>query len=227
MCNNAVVSTRRETEKLEHKYIDRQCILCEQSQPSEGLSYMSNGDGTCFVALGDCTDDNVVIPDYSPSGEKVVQIKAYAFAGHPTIKSIQIPETVTVIGKGAFEDCVELEKVNLPGNIKKIDSYTFNGCKKLKEITIPAGVSYIGEEAFADCVSVESIVIPANVKKIGKFAFKNFSGCDGTVTFEIYADWKLYDDYGNLDHIVDFGNGTFTPVQYLTCIFTDYMWKRG
>ena len=226
-CNNALVRTRRETEKLEHKYIDRQCILCEQPQPSEGLMYMSNGDGTCIVAQGDCTDENIVIPEYSPSGEMVVQIKAFAFAGNTTVKSILIPETVTAIGQGAFENCVELESVNLPGNIKMIDSYTFNGCKKLKEITIPAGVGYIGEEAFADCVSVESIVIPANVKKIGKFAFKNFSGCDGTVTFEIYAGWKLYDDYENIVNIVDFGNGTSTPIQYLTLRFTDYTWKCG
>lgn len=226
MCNNAVVSTRRETKKLNHQYKDGQCILCEQSQPSEGLSYMSNGDGTCFVALGDCTDDNIVIPDYSPSGEKVVQIKAYAFAGHPTIKSIQIPETVTVIGEGAFEDCVELEKVNLPNKITVINSYTFSGCKKLSEITIPSGVTYIGMEAFANCVSVKSIVIPASVTKIGKFAFMNFSGCAGTVTFEVYTDWILYDDDGNEVHMIDFENNVSTPALLLTFKYYDYMWKR-
>ena len=226
-CNNALVRTRRETEKLEHKYIDRQCILCEQPQPSEGLMYMSNGDGTCIVAQGDCTDENIVIPEYSPSGEKVVQIKAFAFAGNTTVKSILIPETVTAIGQGAFENCVELESVNLPGKIKAIEPFAFNGCKKLKEMAIPAGVYRIGEKAFADCVSIESIVIPASVTKIGKFAFKNFSGCDGNVLFEIYAGWKLYDDYGNMIDVVDFGNGSSTAVQYLTFRFTDYIWKRG
>ncbi len=226
-CNHAVVRTRRETRRLDHQYKDGQCMSCDQPQPSEGLMYMSNGNGTCFVTLGDCTDEDIVIPDYSPSGEKVVQIKAYAFLGNTRVKSVRIPETVTTIGEGAFEDCVELERVNLPSKIKMIDSYTFNGCKKLKEITIPAGVYYIGEEAFADCVSVESIFIPASVMKIGKFAFKNFSGCDGTVTFEIYAGWKLYDDSENMVGIVDFENGTSTPVQYLTVRFADYKWKRG
>ncbi len=227
MCNDAIVRTHRETEQLDHKYKDGLCMLCEQPKPSEGLLYMSNGDGTCFVALGDCTDEDIVIPDHSPSGEKVVQIKAYAFAGNKQVKSIQIPETVTAIGEGAFEACVELESVNLPSNITMIRSYTFNGCKSLKEITIPAGVYYIGEEAFADCVSVENIVIPASVTKIGKFAFRSFSGCDGTVTFEIYTGWMLYDDNGNADMIVDFANGMSTPVLYLTFRFTEYTWKRS
>ncbi len=226
-CNDAVVRTRRETEKAEHQYKDGQCIWCKQIQPSEGLLYMSNGDGTCFVSQGDCTDENIVIPDYSPSGEKVVQIKAFAFAGNKTVKSILIPETVTFIGQGAFENCAELENVNLPSKITIIDSYTFNECKKLKEITIPTGVYYIGEKAFANCVSVKSIVIPASVTKIGKFAFMNFSGGQGTVTFEIYAGWKIYDDDESMINIVDFSNGSSTPVQYLAVRFALYIWKRG
>lgn len=226
-CNLAIVRTHRKTEQIDHKYVDGQCILCEQPKPSEGLLYISNGDGTCFVAQGDCTDKNIVIPDHSPSGDKVVQIKAYAFWGNQQVKSIRIPETVTAIGEGAFEDCGELESVNLPSNITMIHSYTFNGCKNLKEITIPAGVYYIGEEAFADCFSVESIVIPASVTKIKKFAFKNFSGCDGTVTFEIATGWKVYDDYENEYAIVDFANSVVTPGRYLTFLYTDLTWKRS
>ena len=225
-CNRAVVRTRRETEKLEHQYKDGKCTLCEKPKPSEGLLYMSNGDGTCFVDFGDCTDDNVVISDYSPSGDKVVQIKAYAFAGHPTIKSVYIPETVTIIGEGAFQNCVELERVYLPSKITMINSYTFSGCEKLSELTIPSGVTYIGMEAFKNCRAFKSIVIPASVTKIGKFAFMNFSGCAGTVTFEVYADWFLYDDDDIGVHLIDFENNVSTPALLLTFKYTDYVWKR-
>ena len=225
-CNHAVVSTHRKTEKLEHQYKDGKCTLCENPKPSEGLLYMSNGDGTCFVDFGDCTDDNVVISDYSPSGEKVVQIKAYAFAGHPTIKSVYIPETVTIIGEGAFENCVELEKVHLPSKITMINSYTFSGCEKLSELTIPSGVTYIGMEAFKNCRAFKSIVIPASVTKIGKMAFMNFSDYSGTITFEVYADWFLYDDDDNAFHMVEFENNVSTPIQLLSFRYSDYMWKR-
>ena len=225
-CNHAVVSTHRKTEKLEHQYKEGKCTLCENPKPSEGLLYMSNGDGTCFVDFGDCTDDNVVISDYSPSGEKVVQIKAYAFAGHPTIKSVHIPETVTIIGEGAFENCVELEKVHLPSKITMINSYTFSGCEKLSELTIPSGVTYIGMEAFKNCRAFKSIVIPASVTKIGKMAFMNFSDYSGTITFEVYADWFLYDDDDNAFHMVEFENNVSTPLQLLSFRYSDYMWKR-
>ena len=225
-CKHAVVRTRRETEKLEHQYKDGKCTLCEKPKPSEGLLYMSNGDGTCFVDFGDCTDDNVVISDYSPSGDKVVQIKAYAFAGHPTIKSVYIPETITIIGEGAFQNCVELERVHLPSKITMINSYTFSGCEKLSELTIPSGVTYIGMEAFKNCRAFKSIVIPASVTKIGKFAFMNFSNCSGTITFEVYSAWFLYDDDDIEVHLIDFENNVSTPALLLTFKYTDYVWKR-
>ncbi len=226
-CNEEVLRTRRSTEMLDHQFQSGKCIACGKEQPSEGLLYMSNGNGTCTVDIGDCTDENIVIPDCSPNGEKVIQIKAYAFAWNNNLKSIRIPETVTIIGEGAFQDCVNLESVNLPSNIKKILSYTFCGCKNLKEITIPAKVTYIGEEAFADCVACESIVIPASVTKIEKNAFRNFSGCDGTVTFEIYSGWALYDSWDTQIRVVDFNNGVAKPVMYITFLHSDYVWKRN
>ncbi len=225
-CKEELLRTHRSAEKIAHQFQNKKCIACGEDQPSEGLFYMSNGDGTCFVDRGDCTDENIVIPDSSPSGEKVIQIKAYAFAGNKKVKSVRIPETVTGIGEGAFQDCESLESVNLPSKITMINSYTFSGCKSLKEITIPSGVYYIGEEAFADCIACESIVIPASVTKIGKFAFRSFSGCEGTVTFEIYDGWRLYDDSDKWDGNVDFKNSMATPVLYLTFLHSEYTWKR-
>lgn len=226
-CREAVLRTRRSIAKLEHRFQDGKCIACEEAQPSEGLLYMSNGNGTCIVSLGNCTDENIVIPDYSPSKDKVVQIKNYGFAFNSRVKSVKIPETVTIIGEGAFQYCINLENVNLPSKITIIQSFTFDGCENLKEITIPSGVTTIGFEAFADCLAIESIVIPAKVTKIAKFAFRNFSGCDGTVVFEVYDGWELYDDSEIFYDIVDLKNGYFTPVKYLTFMYSDYTWRRN
>ena len=225
-CNETLLRTNRSVKKIAHQFQNKKCLTCGEAQPSEGLLYMSNGNGTCFVSCGDCTDENIVIPDYSPNGEKVTKIKSYAFAGNKHVKSVRIPETVTAIGEGAFEDCINLESVNLPGKITMIQSYTFDGCEKLKEITIPAGVYYIGIEAFAECRACESIVIPASVTKIERFAFRNFSDCGGSVTFERYDGWRLYDDLGNWVDSVDFQNGMPAPVLYLTFLRSEYIWKR-
>ncbi len=226
VCNSELSRTHITLEMLAHRFENKKCTACGEDQPSEGLFFMSAGDGTCSVSLGDCTDENVVIPSYSPSGEKVVQIKAYAFWGCSGLKSVKIPETVTVIGEGAFKDCSNLESVNLPSKITIISSYTFDGCTKLKGVNIPSGVQYIGEEAFADCIAFEGIVIPASVTKIGKFAFRNFSGCDGNVRFEIYKGWGIYDS-DELIKIVDFNDTVLDPVIYLTYRFSEYVWKRS
>ena len=226
VCREEILRTRRTTEMLAHQFQNKQCIACGEAQPSEGLLFMSNGDGTCVVGIGNCTDEHIVIPSYSPQGEKVVQIKAYAFMACRGVKSIQIPETVTVIGEGAFQDCENLENVNLPSGITTIDAFTFDGCKNLKEITIPAGVTDIGMEAFADCRACESIVIPASVYRIELSAFRSFSGCDGTILFEVYGTWEVYDSSGMLINMIDFRDQRFDAVSYLTFRYSDCVWVR-
>ncbi len=224
-CDEEVLRTKITTKKVEHQFKNNKCTACGEIKPSEGLLYMSNGNGTCLVSIGDCTDEYIMTPDHSPSGDKVTQIKARAFAGNNKVKGVQIPETVTFIGEAAFRDCIKLESVNLPNKITVIHPYTFDGCKSLKEIKIPAGVKNIGERAFADCISCKSIVIPASVTKIGSFAFMNFSDCKGTVTFEVNAGWSLYDaDYWVQD--VDFKNSMSTATLDITFRFCEYMWKR-
>lgn len=79
-----------------------------------GLSYVSNGDGTCCVnGIGMCTDIDVVIPEKSPAGDKVTSIGTKAFYNCTSIKSITIPSTVTSIGSGAFEGCLNIERINI------------------------------------------------------------------------------------------------------------------
>lgn len=226
-CKAELLRMHKTQAQLTHQFKNRKCITCGEDQPSEGLLYMSSGNGTCTVYLGDCTDEDIVIPSHSPSGDKVTQIKAYAFAGYEKVKSIKIPETVTVIGEGAFQDCINLESVNLPSKITMIYSYTFCGCKNLKGTTIPSDVQYIGEEAFADCLAFESIVIPARVTKIGAYAFRSFSGCSGSIIFEISDGWKIYDSSEKAINIIDFKNSASEPVMYLTFKYCEYVWKRG
>ena len=227
VCKEELLRTHRSTEMGAHQFQNRKCIVCGQAQPSEGLLFVSGGDGTCSVGVGDCRDEDIVIPEYSPDGDKVTQINANAFAGRNQVKSIQIPETVTIIGEGAFQDCSNLETVNLPKGITNIYSYTFDGCKSLKEITIPTGVLYIGEKAFADCMGLKSIAIPASVGKIGMFAFENFSDGKGTITLGIYEGWEVYDSSDKFVAEVDFSSGTATEFEYFTNRFPEYVWKRS
>ena len=52
------------------------------------------------------------------------------------INSVNIPDTVTEIGEGAFAGCDELKMLELSDNVKKIDSYAYSGCIGLTIVKI-------------------------------------------------------------------------------------------
>ena len=116
-----------ETEDTEckHELMFGVCRLCKKDfSGSEGLFFISNGDGTCRLAGIDfCTDTDIVIPSYAPSGDAVVEIGYRAFAWNEEIRSVTIPKSVTVIQKSAFHDCLYLKSVTFEGT----KGWTCNG----------------------------------------------------------------------------------------------------
>jgi len=63
------------------------------------------------------------------------------------IANIAIPQTVTVIGEGAFSGCT-MGAFIVPPTITKIGKEAFAYCKKFKSIFIPKSVKTVGEKAF-------------------------------------------------------------------------------
>lgn len=148
------------------------CDLSPATQASEGLEFVSNGDGTCYVkSIGSCTDTDIVIPSKSPSGEKVTSIGRFAFSSKYELTSVVIPDSVTEIGEAAFWDCRKLAKVELPDSLTKIGASAFYWCDSLTSVKIPKSVTDIGASAFQNCRALTSITIPSGVKSIGDGAF--------------------------------------------------------
>lgn len=88
--------------------------------------------------------------------------------------TVIVPNGVVEIGKKAFENCKEIEKVILPKGVKKISAFAFKGCNKLQEVDLPYGVEHIGESAFIDCSKLSKLVLPSSIKTVEARAFK---GC--------------------------------------------------
>ena len=97
---------------------------------------------------------------------------------YPNLKTIKLPDTVTVIGSYAFSDC-QMESVDIPNSVTSIGDDAFNACLRLTSITIPSGVTSIGGRAFYGCSSLTSITIPDSVTSIGQSAF---DGCSKLAT---------------------------------------------
>ena len=81
-------------------------------------------------------------------GTRIICDEAFGHSGDCKLKQVIIPESVTHIGKKAFEDCKCLEQINIPDSILSIGNLAFKGCEKLKQITIPQSVKHIGDNPF-------------------------------------------------------------------------------
>ncbi len=72
-------------------------------------------------------------------------------------QSTIIPNSVTSIGDGAFQDCSSLTSITIPNSVTSIGNSAFRYCSSLTSITIPNSVTSIGDEAFEYCSSLTSI----------------------------------------------------------------------
>lgn len=88
-------------------------------------------------------------------------------------EEIDIPDSVTVIGDGAFRGCCRLKKVKLPNSLYMIDDGVFENCESLESIVIPASVKSIKESAFANCTSLKEVIIKGHPE----IAENAFEGC--------------------------------------------------
>jgi len=86
--------------------------------------------------------------------EGITRIPDYILGGTRGYSTLTLPETVTVIGYGAFGGCSELQNIILPNGLKSIADMAFYGCKGLGEMVIPDGLEYIGTQAFDFCDNV-------------------------------------------------------------------------
>lgn len=100
-------------------------------------------------------------------------------------KSVSVPDTVEVIGNGAFEDNLDIELVVVPNSVKRIEPYAFWGCENLDTVVLGKGMTEVGDYAFAGCTGLVQMTIPETVASIGIGAF---SGCGNLKNIVIPAE---------------------------------------
>ncbi len=114
------------------------------------------------------SDKNVSIPD------TVEVIGGGAFEENKNVELIVVPNSVNRIEGYAFWGCDSLDTVVLGKGLTQVEDFAFAGCKGLKQMTIPANVTSIGNQAFGDCVNLKDISIPPETTQIAESAFE---GC--------------------------------------------------
>lgn len=104
---------------------------------------------------------------------KVVSVGQWAFSDSDTLRSVELPDSITEIHMNAFENCYSLISVKLPNSIKKIGSETFYNCKSLKSIVLPDYLGEIKESTFNFCENLEYVRIGDFTQHVDETAFRN------------------------------------------------------
>ena len=144
--------------------------------------YAQYSDGTADITGYTGSDSDLVIPDTVGEDElPVTGIGAQAFYGNLKLKSLVIPDSVKVIGDGAFVYCGHMASLTLPAELTTIGAQAFYSCATLTELTLPDTVSIIGDYAFYKCSGLTTLTLSASLDSVGSSVFRDCTALE-TVT---------------------------------------------
>lgn len=141
-------------------------------------------------AFAGCTAlEEVIIldPEVGMKSEGLTKIKRHgAFEGCTSLKSINLPASLTELGQhnfggAVFAGCTSLTSIDIPSSVTEIPDVTFKNCSSLQTVRFRGRLGTIWDEAFQGCTSLTSIDLSLGVKEIGTSAFCSCS-CLKSVT---------------------------------------------
>ena len=126
---------------------------------------------------------------YSPDHPKNYTLLSFC----NQIQSVTIPESVTSIGKSAFEDCSNLDSLTIKGVATSIGAYAFGSCTSLTSLSLVGSFQTIGDYAFVSC-GMTSLTIDATITSIEKYAFSSRSLTSLSLTGNVQkiGDYAFY-----------------------------------
>ncbi len=169
-----------------------------------------------ITSIGGSKDDfgifsRCISLEYVKLPSKLTALSYHCFIDTPRLKSLTLPETLTVLGDSALSG-TSVESIKIPEGVTEIGDYAFSKTI-IETLKIPKNVTKIGASAFYEsaikrieieegskltelgnrifegCNNLESFVIPPSVTTIGSSPFQ---GCKSmkSITIEKNSDLK-------------------------------------
>lgn len=176
-----------------------------------------------YVVDGDFVILDGVLEWYSGNGTTVnvpgtagiTAIGDYVFSDKSNITSVNIPDGITSIGKGAFMNS-KITSLTLPDSVERIGSQAFRNAE-LASITMP-GVKYIGSGAFQD-TKLTTVDLPA-IEELGDWAFS------GASSLQTITGMERLKTIGN-EVFSNSGLTEFTVSGSVEKIGTQFLWQTS
>jgi len=121
------------------------------------------------------------------------KILIHSFLGVSGLTEVIFPESLIVIGTGAFNDCSDLTEIILPKGLDIIEGVAFAYCDSLIEVVFPREMTLIEFGAFMDCTGLTKVVFEGEINTIEPQAF---SGCENLKSAYFYGNAPTIGVYG-------------------------------
>ena len=135
--------------------------------------YVFDGDSSLTaisVAAGNPSFKSVDGVLFDKAGELVLKFpEGKATAGY------QLPETVKIIGAGAFF-ATDLTSFTAGDNVEEIRCWSFSECEEMTSFTAGKGLKKLGDHVFSNSQQLAAVSLPAALEEVGVFVFDNCAG---------------------------------------------------
>ncbi len=180
------------------------CGVSVFASDEDYYTYYISYDEAIITHVREDISGDIVIPA-TLDGYPVTIIDNYAFEGCYAITGVTFPKTIKRVGYYAFEDCINITKVNTTdisawssinfetqssNPIYYAQSICLNG-EVVTDLVIAEGNTGVGKYAFYNCKSLESVTFPSSMALIGAQAFKN---CDSLTRVTISPDMQFIEN---------------------------------
>ena len=152
-------------------------VACGGTDSSPSSSSSSSEAAQPKGIIYEIVDDTAQVVGYEGTDETV------------TIEATYNGVVVTKIADNAFKDCT-FTSVEIPDSVTEIGKSAFYGCRALESVEIPDSVTSIGARAFSMCDGLTSIVIGESVETIGDAVFDGANALASVAFNGTKAQWN-------------------------------------
>lgn len=157
-------------------------------------------------------------PEYSNLNGVLFNKEATVLLAYPPgrMGSYVLPQGVTQIGESAFEQCLNLTHITLPGSLVSLARDSFFNCGSILELSIPEALTEIGDFALKGCANLLRVDVDSRNP-----AYSSVDGVlfnkGGTILVH-YPAGKVGKQYTIPDGVLSIGNEAFFDVRSLTSV---------
>lgn len=139
---------------------------------ADGSEYEELSDGSVYYGTTLVSAPAVIDQTFAIK-QGTTEIAPFAFQGAKLsgVTEITIPQSVCIIGEGAFAD-FDIKEIKIPAGVTKISANMF-ASSGIEKITVGKQIVEIGEGAFEGCKKLTTVIFEENsaLKEIGTHAF--------------------------------------------------------